>query len=104
MKSILVKLRVLLEGFILWLGGTGLWIVTVSLVHYKIEDAFGIRGGDIFYAVITVILAASVLWILIARRREMGERISTAAYVILNLIPFFATAAYINLWIYSLSG
>ena len=102
MEKFLIRFRVFLEALFLWFGGLGLFWMASVFIHPHIEQRFGIRGGDVFYAATIIILAAAAIWITAARRREMGERISASAYIILTFIPLPLMGALIYIFISSL--
>ncbi len=99
MKGIALKLRVLTEGFFLWFGGLGLFYMLMLYIEPYMDT---IRGQDTLHIVTGVLLLAAAVWILVSRRRELGERISTAAFAVLSLIPLGICAASVMLFIYSL--
>ena len=101
MKKLFLVIRIIIEGFMLWIGSIGLWFLFTYYFYSPIEHSYGQGGGAVFYTVLTIILAAATLWILIARRKEIGDKISTATYVILNLIPFMLCGIWIWLFMHS---
>ena len=101
MKKLLLGNRVIIEGFTLWIGSVGLWFLFTYYFYSPIESNYGQGGGAVFYAVLTIILAVVAVWILSARRKEMGDKISSAAFVILNLIPFMFCGTWIWLFMHS---
>ena len=42
--------------------------------------------------ILCVLLAAAILWIIIARKKEMDDRLPTGAYVLLNLLALVPAA------------
>ena len=98
MQKIGICFRILLEGVFLWLGGVGLWVLVVMFFYGFIEDRFGILGSDIFYGVLTLVIAIIAIFLMVIRRKDLGERISTAAYIVLTMLPVPLLAALI--WMY----
>ena len=101
MKKILTGICVIIEGFILWTGSIGLWFLFAYYLYSTIESNYGQSGGAVFYAILTIVLAVVAIRILIVRRKEMGDKIDTASFVILNLIPFMLCGTWIWLFIHS---
>ena len=99
MKGIALKLRVLTEGFFLWYGGLGLFTVLMVYIEPHMDT---IRGQDMLHIITGTLLFAAAVWILVCRRKDLGERISTAAYVVLSMIPLGIGTASVMLYIYSL--
>ena len=90
MKAISLKIRVLPVGFFLCFGGLGLFTMPVIYV----EPHIGTRQGeDLSYVITAVLLFAAASWILAGRKKDLGERISHAAYVILSIIIPLAVGA-----------
>lgn len=99
MKGALLKLRVLTEGFFLWFGGLGLFYMLMLYIEPHMDS---IKGQDTLHLITGALLFAAAVWILVSRRKELGERISTAAYVILSVIPLIIGTASVLLYICSL--
>ena len=83
MKGIMLKIRVLLEGFFLWFGGSGLYFMLMIYVEPHMKDR---HGEDILHIVTGIVLFAAASWILVERKKDLGDRISHAAYVVLSII------------------
>ena len=87
MQKILFYIRVLLESMLLWGGGIVLFFIITFYLYDPVVHSFGRSGSTVFYVILTALLAAALLWVIIARRKDLGERISTGVYVLLNLLP-----------------
>ena len=97
MKSIALKIRVLFEGFFLWFGGLGLFMM---LMIY-IEPHTGSRQSeDILHITTGVLLFAAACWILVERKKDLGDRISNAAYAVLSVIVPLAVG-FTSVWLYA---
>ncbi|MCR5122442.1 MAG: hypothetical protein K6B74_08485 [Ruminococcus sp.] len=99
MKGALLKLRVLTEGFFLWFGGLGLFYMLMLYIEPHTDS---IRAQDMLHVTTVAVLLAAAIWLLVSRRKELGERISSAAYVILSVIPLIIGTASVLLYIFSL--
>ncbi|HBI86048.1 MAG TPA: hypothetical protein DDX71_07185 [Ruminococcus sp.] len=104
MQNLMTKIRVFFEALFLWLGGVCFFALSAMYLYGYAYDLWGIRGGRWFYAVLILLDALIVLWIMIARRRELGDRISTPLYIILHIITAALTGALLLMYIASLGG
>ena len=98
MRDFWLKFRVLLEGLFLWLGEIGLWFVGMVYLYVPIESRF---GEIVFYAILAIFGIVSAIWILVERRKDLDERISTGNYIFLNVLPFLAVGMWTILYIFS---
>ena len=102
MKKIMLYIRIALENTFLWIGGVAAFVLGAGFFYEPFTNQFGRRSSTAFYAILTVLTAALMLWIMIARRKDFGERISTVVYILLNLIPMILVAVLIMLWLSTL--
>ena len=98
MRDFWLKFRVLLESLFLWLGEIGLWFVGMVYLYVPIESRF---GEIVFYAILAIFGIVSAIWILVERRKDLDERISTGNYIFLNLLSFLAVGIWTILYIFS---
>ncbi len=98
MRDFWLKFRVLLESLFLWLGEIGLWFVGMVCLYESIESRF---GEIVFYAILAIFSIVSTIWILVERRKDLDERISTGNYIFLNLLSFLAVGIWTILYIFS---
>lgn len=98
MRDFWLKFRVLLESLFLWLGEIGLWFVGMVYLYVPIESRF---GEIVFYAILAIFGIVSAIWILIERRKDLDERISTGNYIFLNVLSFLAVGIWTILYIFS---
>ncbi len=101
MQKIMLYIRTLLENTLFWLGGVAFFMLVCYFFYAPFEEALGVRYSFAFYAVLTLLVGALMIWVLAARRKALGTQISTAVYVLLNLIPIIAIGALILMWISS---
>lgn len=99
MQKIMLYIRTLLENTLFWLGGIAAFVLVCYFFYAPFEEAFGVRYSFVFYSVLTLLVGALMLWVLTARRKALGTQISTAVYVLLNLIPIISAGALILMWI-----
>ena len=89
MNKVLLGIRIIIEGIVLWTGSAVLWyIITDRFYHFFFDGRDGLTWSDAAFA---VPIAALIICILTERRREIGKKIHTSAFVILNLasVAFF---------------
>ena len=86
MKKVMLYIRVFLQGLLMWCGGVWLWVMIDGVYRSAIEEVTGIKCGTVFYMLLGSLLAAAAVWLLTARRADLGKRISTAGYVISNIL------------------
>ncbi len=98
MRDFWLKFRVLLESLFLWLGEIGLWFVGMVYLYVPIESRF---GEIVFYAILAIFGIVSAIWILVERRKDLDERISTGNYIFLNVLSFLAVGIWTILYIFS---
>ena len=98
MRDFWLKFQILLEGVLLWLGEIGLWFVRMVCLYVPIESRF---GEIVFYAILAIFGIVSAIWILVERRKDLNERISTGNYIFLNLLSFLAVGIWTILYIFS---
>lgn len=98
MRDFWLKFRVLLESLFLWLGEIGLWFVGMVYLYVPIESRF---GEIVFYAILAIFGIVFAIWILIERRKDLDERISTGNYIFLNVLSFLAVGIWTILYIFS---
>ena len=99
MQKTMLYIRTALENTLLWIGGVAVFALGAGFLYDPFINLFGRRSSAAFYVILTVLTAALVLWILAARRKELGERIATAVYILLNLIPMILIAVLIMMWL-----
>ncbi len=102
MQKTMLYIRTLLENTFLWLGGIAAFLLGTYFFYDTFERAFGVRYSFVFYSILTLLVGALMIWVLTARRKSLGTQISTAVYILLNLIPIIAIGALILMWISSL--
>jgi uncharacterized membrane protein YqjE len=98
-KSVLLRVRIFLEGMFLWSGGVVMTLVLMNILEPDTTNRF---LEDAVHVIVVLLNAVSVIWVLIARRKDLGDRISTGAYVFINLIPIFLTGWYVLAWLHSM--
>ena len=101
MDNIPLKIRILLESIFLGLGGVALWLIVTMYFYSPFEERFGLAGGTVFYVILTLLVMITAIWILTERRKDLGERIRTGTYIVLNMIPFLSIGLWILLYISS---
>jgi len=93
MQKCMVGFRVLLESILLWIGGcvAFFYLLSAAASASWLQPVLS-ATDNVFPIVMGVLLAAAILWIIIARKKEMGDRLPTGAYILLNL-PALVPAA-----------
>lgn len=101
MKKICLGFRVLLESVLLWFGGclAALLLISWADASTMLKPLVGGHETPVFSGLCAAVLAG-VLWIIIARKKEMGDRMHTGVYIALNLLalvpPFMTVWAYLH--------
>jgi len=88
MRNVMLKIRVFLEGFFLGFGAVGVWFCLYSIAFNPLDRLLGRGAGDLINVIDTVLVAVLLVLIMVGRRKDLGERISTWLYVVLSIIPF----------------
>ncbi|MBO4927608.1 MAG: hypothetical protein J5379_05090 [Clostridiales bacterium] len=97
MKDIATKIRVFLEGVIIWCGGVSFW-AALTLVFQSLLDGNKIVDSSMIMVILAILIGALVIWVLYSHRKELDNRISTWLFILLNAIPFALVAQFI--WIF----
>ena len=101
MKKICLGFRVLLESVLLWYGGclTALLLISWADAGTMLKPLVSGHETPVFSGLCAAVLAA-VLWIIAARKKDMGDRMHTGIYIVLNLLalvpPFMTVWAYLH--------
>ena len=82
--NILLRIRIFLESLFFWTGGIALYFVLIGSFMDQIMRS-GNKAG--IYTLLVILFAAAAVWMLAGRRKDLGERIKTYAYVIWSLLP-----------------
>ena len=97
MKDIATKIRVFLEGFIIWFGGVAFW-ASLTMVAQGSDALVKIVDEIMIAVILGILVGALVIWVLHSHRKDLDEKIPAWLFILLNAVPFALVAQFV--WIY----
>ena len=82
--NILLRIRIFLESLFFWTGGIALYFI---LIEAFMDPIMHSRNKAGIYIFLVLLFAAAAIWMLVGRRKDLGEHMKTYAYVIWSLLP-----------------
>lgn len=103
MENGLLKFRIFLEGLFLGAGGFIFFCIIEMLCAEPFNHLFGTgpKSDDILHGITIALLLAAGIWILSARRKTLGDRIGTGAFIFLTLLPFILLGGFLLMFLSS---